>query len=997
MDSRFVLLTVWSLIDMHCTVNRKHALTGVSILFVLATLAACGGGGGGGGSAPATYTVGGTVSGLAAGQGVVLQNNGGDNLTISANGIFTFATALNNSAHYAVTIFTPPAGQTCTVASDTGAIAAANVTDVTVACVASTYTIGGSVSGLAAGKNLVLRNNGGDSLSLGANGVFAFATALVDGTSYAVTVSTQPSEQTCAVGNASGTVSGASVANISVSCANTYSIGGTVSGLAAGQGVVLQNNAGDNLTLGANGTFTFATALPSTSAYNVSALIQPGGGRCTVSNAAGTIATANVTDVVVACVPLVARHAYVANFDDDSVSIYTVNAATGQLRHNGYVAAGANPRSISVDPAGQFAYVTNYGSNDVSAYRIEAGSGALTPIGEAVAAGINPRSVSVDPSGRFAYVAISGSNTDNVLAYRIDAASGALSAVPGSPFTAGTGPSAVSIDPSGQFVYVANEGSHDVSAYRLDAASGALMAITGSPFMAGTRPSAVSIDPSGQFAYVANGDSGNVSAFRIESATGKLTAVANSPFPAEAGASSIGVDPTGIFAYVANEVSGNVSAYRIDAATGALAPIGAAVAAGTNPRAVSIDPSGQFVHVANLGSTDVSAFRIDAATGALTSLGSVRARGGSTAIAMTRGTAAVSYTPKFVYVTQANTAKVSAYRIDTATGLLTAVAGSPFATGANPTGVGVDPSGRFAYVSNGGINVNNVSAYRIDATSGVLNAVSGSPFAAGLSPGAVSVDPSGRFAYVANLSSDNVSAFRIDTSNGALASAGAAVAAGTLPRAVSVDPSGRFVYVVNGSGVAGGNSVSAYRIDAGDGTLAPIDAGPTPDIQNFPAGTAPSSVSVDPSGRFAYVANSGSSNVSAYRINATTGALEAVTNSPFAAGLGPSSVAVHPSGEFVYVANGSSASISAYRIDASNGALIPIDADGAVVGIQHFPAGTNPRSISVDPSGQYAYVANFGDDNVSVQRIDTSSGALTFIGSVTGLDPNFVTTTGAIQ
>jgi hypothetical protein len=82
--------------------------------------------------APATYTVGGTVSGLTG--TVSLLNNGGDGLSVTADGGFTFATALADSAGYAVTIDTQPAGQTCAVANGTGTIAGADVTLVSVTC-----------------------------------------------------------------------------------------------------------------------------------------------------------------------------------------------------------------------------------------------------------------------------------------------------------------------------------------------------------------------------------------------------------------------------------------------------------------------------------------------------------------------------------------------------------------------------------------------------------------------------------------------------------------------------------------------------------------------------------------------------------------------------------------------------------------------------------------------------------------------------------------------
>ena len=94
---------------------------------------------------------------------MVLQDNGGDNLTVTANGPFTFATNWP-AGRYAVTVKTQPAGQTCTVASGSGTIAAANVTNVAVTCTAATYSVGGTVSGLSG--SVVLQDNGGDNLTV---------------------------------------------------------------------------------------------------------------------------------------------------------------------------------------------------------------------------------------------------------------------------------------------------------------------------------------------------------------------------------------------------------------------------------------------------------------------------------------------------------------------------------------------------------------------------------------------------------------------------------------------------------------------------------------------------------------------------------------------------------------------------------------------------------------------------------------------------------------
>ena len=73
-----------------------------------------------------TYTIGGTVAGLGTGSSVVLQNNAGDNIPVSANGAFTFTTPLANGAAYAVTVLTQPTapgpGQSCIVTAGTGTV-----------------------------------------------------------------------------------------------------------------------------------------------------------------------------------------------------------------------------------------------------------------------------------------------------------------------------------------------------------------------------------------------------------------------------------------------------------------------------------------------------------------------------------------------------------------------------------------------------------------------------------------------------------------------------------------------------------------------------------------------------------------------------------------------------------------------------------------------------------------------------------------------------------
>jgi hypothetical protein len=150
--------------------------------------------------------IGGTLSGLPSGASVTLQNNGTDDLTLTADGSFLFTDPIGDGESYNVTVLTQPAGATCTVSGGTGTVAqdsSANITSVVVTCTA-TSSISGTVLGLAAGVNLTLTTGTAD-LVVAANGAWAFPGTLTTGTAYSVTVKTQPPGQTCTVANGSGT------------------------------------------------------------------------------------------------------------------------------------------------------------------------------------------------------------------------------------------------------------------------------------------------------------------------------------------------------------------------------------------------------------------------------------------------------------------------------------------------------------------------------------------------------------------------------------------------------------------------------------------------------------------------------------------------------------------------------------------------------------------------------------------------------------------------
>ena len=235
---------------------------------------------------PLTFSIGGTVSGLADGDKVVLQDNGGDDLTVGTNASFTFGTRVAHGSGYDVTVKTSPDGEQCTVSDDTGTgtVGSMDVTSVVVTCTPQTFKIGGSVSGLSDGT-LVLQDNGADDLSVTSDGTFTFATQVPHGRSYGVTVGGQPDGQQCTVTNGTGTVAAADVTNVAVSCVPlTFTIGGTVSGL---DGTLVLDNGSDTVNVSASGAFVFATPVAHGGSYDVTVGTQPDGQQCAATTARG--------------------------------------------------------------------------------------------------------------------------------------------------------------------------------------------------------------------------------------------------------------------------------------------------------------------------------------------------------------------------------------------------------------------------------------------------------------------------------------------------------------------------------------------------------------------------------------------------------------------------------------------------------------------------------------------------------------------------------------
>ena len=320
-----------------------------------------------------TYSIGGSVSGLANAETITLtlSPTGGVSETEVITGdadattddTFAFDTALAAGDTYTVTT-TSPTGKTCTVnnaGTQTMGAANANITVTCVVAAANTYSIGGSVSGLANAETitLTLSPTGGVSETEVITGdadattddTFAFDTRLAAGDTYTVTT-TSPTGKTCTVNNAGTQTMGAANANITVTCvvaaANTYSIGGSVSGLANAQTITLtlSPTGGVSETEVITGdadattddTFAFDTRLAAGDTYTVTTT-SPAGKTCTVNNAGTQTMGAANANITVTCVVAAAANTYsisgTVTRADATSTIYVVltvaddNAGTG--------------------------------------------------------------------------------------------------------------------------------------------------------------------------------------------------------------------------------------------------------------------------------------------------------------------------------------------------------------------------------------------------------------------------------------------------------------------------------------------------------------------------------------------------------------------------------------------------------------------------------------------------------------------------------------------
>jgi 6-phosphogluconolactonase (cycloisomerase 2 family) len=309
---------------------------------------------------------------------------------------------------------------------------------------------------------------------------------------------------------------------------------------------------------------------------------------------------------------------------------------------------------------------------------------------------------------------------------------------------------------------------------------------------------------------------------------------------------------------------------QIDTATGALGPTTLAAISSNNILpypGVAVTPSKKFLYSFFASFSEIQGFAISGPQFVLAPLkntpftphflGSVDSM-------------ALHPTGSFLYVVQ-SFSTIEEQSVNPVTGDLTFV--SDTSEQADLRMPVIEPAGKFLYVIE--LTGSRIFAYRINQTDGMLSTLAGSPFAlpAGSHPSIGVTDSSGKFLYV-TLSAGGVAAFAIDSSSGTLTAVpGSPFSTSSDPVFLAAHPAGNFVYVCNSNG-----SIDGFAADTTTGSLTPVAGSPFATTAG-----APGNIAIDPLGKFLYVSSRLSSTIHGLSINATSGALSALPGSPFPA------------------------------------------------------------------------------------------------------------------
>jgi 6-phosphogluconolactonase (cycloisomerase 2 family) len=344
--------------------------------------------------------------------------------------------------------------------------------------------------------------------------------------------------------------------------------------------------------------------------------------------------------------------------------------------------------------------------------------------------------------------------------YIVDPNTGALNSTGQEPVWAHWGPTRIAPDSGGYRLYVANQGSHDVSAYFINRDNGYLTAVPGANFADAGWSTDIAVHPSNHFIYVTTSDhdqslpptANGLTAFALQS-NGSLAQLPGSPYQTNGGDMALAIDPSGKYLYTAQLISDSdyaseIDGYSIDQTSGELTQLPGSPFLIVPPKCkycitddvvldLAIDPSGQFLIVPGWVNGVIYVYRIDSSTGGLSEVSGspfIDGEPGDETPSYGPASVTVSANDKFVFVQNELEDEVMVYALDSTTGTLTL---TNHATGpSNSFSVAyecirADPSGKFVYAL-GYKGTNNATGelfgWDVNQANGGLTAVPGAPY-----------------------------------------------------------------------------------------------------------------------------------------------------------------------------------------------------------------------------------------------------------------------------
>lgn len=490
-------------------------------------------------------------------------------------------------------------------------------------------------------------------------------------------------------------------------------------------------------------------------------------------------------------------YAYAIERAANLIEVFSVSSSNGTLSHVSATATGLSPLSGAIDPTGRFLYVTNSNNNSISQYIINAASGSLTTMTpSSVSAGNQPSSIVVDPTGRFAYAV---NTIDNTISQYFVQSSGALAAMTPATVSTGSSPISVALDPRGLYLYVANSTDSTVSQYEIDPITGALSPLSTPTIATGTGPiKIITALDSSRSTYVV--DSGNNTQIQLafDPTSGLLTEIQAFSLFSSSSFQQLSFSPSGKYGYLASSSLSTIGEITQNLLSGGLATNSASssITTGSNALFFALDPSGRFGYSVNSGANTLSYLAASLTTGALTSTGSISTGAVPQSIA-------IHPSARFAYVANKYDNTISLYSLDSS-GTPTALSTPTQTTGNSPVAIAIDPFGTRLFVLNYGDNT--ISQYIINTITGALTLNTTLSTDAG--PIAMVIHPSGASLFVISTTAGTVTQFTNPTGMLA-ANVPVSVATGNTPVSGAFDPSGRFFFVVNSLDI----SISEYSYD----------------------------------------------------------------------------------------------------------------------------------------------------------------------------------------